>query len=59
MKILLIRHGDSDYGRDTLTEKAHREAAQLSERIGRQVGRSRPSRYASVKHMRTKRRDIK
>ncbi len=31
MRILLIRHGDPDYVRDTLTEKGHREAALLGE----------------------------
>lgn len=33
MKILLIRHGDSDYSIDSLTEKGHREARLLAERI--------------------------
>ncbi len=33
MKILLIRHGDPDYEKDSLTEKGWREAALLSERI--------------------------
>ena len=33
MKLLLIRHGDPDYERDSLTEKGHREAALLAERI--------------------------
>lgn len=31
MRILLIRHGDPDYVRDTLTEKGHREAALLAQ----------------------------
>lgn len=31
MRILMIRHGDPDYARDTLTEKGHREAALLAE----------------------------
>lgn len=31
MRILLIRHGDSDYVHDTVTEKGHREAALLAE----------------------------
>ena len=33
MKILIIRHGDPDYSIDSLTEKGHREAAMLAERI--------------------------
>lgn len=33
MKILIIRHGDPDYTIDSLTEKGHREAEMLSERI--------------------------
>lgn len=33
MKILIIRHGDPDYTIDSLTEKGHREAALLAERI--------------------------
>ena len=33
MKLLLIRHGDPDYAADSLTEKGHREAELLSERI--------------------------
>ncbi|MBR1750788.1 MAG: histidine phosphatase family protein [Ruminococcus sp.] len=33
MKILLIRHGDPDYTIDSLTEKGHREAQLLAERI--------------------------
>ena len=33
MKLLLIRHGDPDYVVDSLTEKGHREAALLAERI--------------------------
>lgn len=32
MRILIIRHGDPDYERDTLTEKGHREAKLLAER---------------------------
>lgn len=31
MRILLIRHGDPDYDRDTLTEKGRREAALLAQ----------------------------
>ncbi len=33
MRILIIRHGDPDYVNDTLTEKGHREAALLAERL--------------------------
>lgn len=33
MKILIIRHGDPDYEIDSLTEKGHREAALLADRI--------------------------
>ena len=33
MKLLIIRHGDPDYENDTLTEKGHREAAMLAERL--------------------------
>lgn len=35
MRILIIRHGDPDYQRDSLTEKGWREAELLSERIAR------------------------
>ena len=33
MKLLIIRHGDPDYERDSLTEKGWREAAYLAERM--------------------------
>lgn len=33
MKLIIIRHGDPDYTIDSLTEKGHREAALLAERI--------------------------
>ncbi len=33
MRILIVRHGDPDYERDTLTEKGHREAALLAEKL--------------------------
>lgn len=33
MRILIIRHGDPDYERDTLTEKGHREAKLLAQRL--------------------------
>ena len=36
MRIFIIRHGDPDYERDTLTEKGHREAALLAERLGKE-----------------------
>ena len=33
MRILIIRHGDPDYANDTLTEKGHREAKLLAEKL--------------------------
>ena len=36
MRILLIRHGEPDYARDTLTEKGWREAELLSERMAKE-----------------------
>lgn len=33
MRILIIRHGDPDYENDTLTEKGHREAKLLAEKL--------------------------
>ena len=33
MKLLLIRHGDPDYKIDSLTEKGHREAQLLAEKM--------------------------
>lgn len=33
MRLLIIRHGDPDYARDTLTEKGKREAELLSDRM--------------------------
>ncbi len=33
MRILIVRHGDPDYERDTLTEKGHREAKLLAEKL--------------------------
>ena len=33
MRILIVRHGDPDYERDTLTEKGRREAKLLAERL--------------------------
>lgn len=35
MKLLIIRHGDPDYQKDSLTEKGWREAQLLAERISR------------------------
>ena len=36
MKLLIVRHGDPDYVNDTLTEKGHREAALLADRLSRE-----------------------
>lgn len=36
MRLLIIRHGDPDYANDTLTEKGHREAALLAQRLGKE-----------------------
>lgn len=33
MRILIVRHGDPDYEHDTLTEKGHREAKLLADRL--------------------------
>ena len=33
MRILIIRHGDPDYTNDTLTEKGHKEASLLAEKL--------------------------
>ncbi len=33
MRLLIIRHGDPDYANDTLTEKGHREAKLLAEKL--------------------------
>ena len=35
MRLLIIRHGDPDYEKDSLTEKGWREAALLAERISK------------------------
>lgn len=35
MRLIIIRHGDPDYERDSLTEKGWREAAYLADRISR------------------------
>ena len=37
MRLLIIRHGDPDYKRDTLTEKGRREAAYLAERLAKET----------------------
>lgn len=36
MRILIIRHGDPDYANDTLTEKGHREAKLLAEKLAKE-----------------------
>ena len=36
MRILIIRHGDPDYEHDTLTEKGHREAKLLAEKLSKE-----------------------
>ena len=36
MRLLIIRHGDPDYEKDTLTEKGHREAALLAKRLAKE-----------------------
>lgn len=36
MRILIIRHGDPDYEHDTLTEKGHREAKLLAEKLAKE-----------------------
>ena len=35
MKLLIIRHGDPDYDRDSLTPKGWKEVEYLSERIAK------------------------
>ena len=35
MRIMIVRHGEPDYDRDSLTEKGWREAEYLSERLCR------------------------
>ena len=35
MRLIIVRHGDPDYERDSLTEKGWREAAYLADRIAR------------------------
>ena len=35
MRLIIVRHGDPDYERDSLTEKGWREAAFLADRISR------------------------
>ena len=35
MRLLIIRHGDPDYVKDSLTEKGWKEAALLAERIAK------------------------
>ena len=36
MRLLIIRHGDPDYEHDTLTEKGHREAKLLAEKLSKE-----------------------
>ena len=36
MRIFIIRHGDPDYEHDTLTEKGHREASLLADKLGKE-----------------------
>ena len=36
MRILIVRHGDPDYERDTLTEKGHREAQLLAQKLSKE-----------------------
>ena len=33
MRLLIVRHGDPDYEKDTLTEKGHREASLLAKKL--------------------------
>lgn len=35
MKLIIVRHGDPDYANDTLTEKGHREAKLLADRLSK------------------------
>lgn len=37
MKLLIIRHGDPDYSIDSLTEKGHKEASLLAERMAKET----------------------
>ena len=36
MRILIVRHGDPDYEHDTLTEKGHREAKLLAQKLSKE-----------------------
>ena len=60
MRIILIRHGDPDYERDSLTPKGWREAELLSERVSRwdvrdfycsPLGRAKDTASLSLKKM--------
>ena len=60
MKIVIIRHGDPDYERDSLTEKGWREAKLLAERISKlevkdfyvsPLGRARDTASLTLKKM--------
>lgn len=41
MRLILIRHAEPDYVRDSLTEKGWREAELLSERVSEWMGCNR------------------
>lgn len=60
MKILIVRHGDPDYEKDTLTEKGWREAGFLAKRLSKLVvkefyvsplGRAKDTAAATLKAM--------
>lgn len=60
MKLLIVRHGDPDYSRDTLTEKGWREAQCLAERLAKldvkafyvsPLGRARDTASCTLKRM--------
>ncbi len=60
MRLLIIRHGDPDYEKDSLTEKGWREAALLAERISKlevaafyvsPLGRARDTASLTLKKM--------
>lgn len=60
MKLLIIRHGEPDYEKDSLTEKGWREASLLAERLGRlpvtdfyvsPLGRARDTASLTLKKM--------
>lgn len=60
MRLLIVRHGDPDYERDSLTEKGWREAGLLAERIAKEkvkdfyvspLGRARDTASLTMKKM--------